>query len=113
MFGRSRIDHIGRGSGQPWVPSSFEEAQAGALVQLTTIAQQQGKLSEFIQQFEVEVDANPKDIQTLETLVQLYNLTENTDKVREITNRLIAASPNDPVYQGLRLDQSMRQKSRL
>ncbi len=95
------------GSGQPWVPSSFEEAQAGALVQLTTIAQQQGKLSEFIQQFETEVDANPKDIQTLETLVKLYNLTENTDKARETTNRLIAASPNDPVYQGLRLNQSI------
>ena len=100
---------FGRGSGQPWVPSSFEEAQAGALVQLTTIAQQQGKLSEFIQRFEAEADANPKDIQTLETLVKLYNLTENTDKAREITDRLIAASPGDPVYQGLRLDQSMEQ----
>ena len=97
-------------SGQPWVPSSFEEAQAGALVQLTTIAQQQGKLSEFIQQFEMTADANPKDIQTLETLVKLYNLTEDTDKAREITDRLIAASPNDPVYQGLRLDQSIEQQ---
>ena len=101
---------FGSGSGQPWVPSRFEEAQAGALVQLTTIAQQQGKLSEFIQQFEAEADANPKDIQTLETLVKLYNLTENTDKAREITDRLIAASPNDPVYQGLRLNQSMEQQ---
>ncbi|RKU08721.1 hypothetical protein C6502_14200, partial [Candidatus Poribacteria bacterium] len=98
---------FGRGSGQPWVPSSFEEAQAGALVQLTTIAQQQGKFSEFIQQFETEVDANPKDIQTLETLVKLYNLTEDTDKAKEITDRLITASPNDPVYQGLRLNQSI------
>ena len=98
---------FGRGSGQPWVPSSFEEAQAGAFVQLTTIAQQQGKLREFIQQFEAEADANPKDIQTLETLVKLYKLTEDTDKAREITDRLIAASPNDPVYQGLRLDQSI------
>ena len=97
------------GSGQPWRPSSFEEAQAGALVQLTTIAQQQGRLGEFIQRFETEVDANPKDIQTLETLVKLYNLTENTDKAREITDQLITASPDDPVYQGLRLDQSMEQ----
>ena len=101
---------FGRGSGQPWAPSSFEEAQAGALVQLTTIAQQQGKLNEFIQHFEAEADANPKDIQTLETLVKLYNLTENTDKAREVTDRLIAASPNDPVYQGLRLSQSMEQQ---
>ncbi len=99
-----------RGSGQPWAPNSFEEAQAGALVQLTTIAQQQGKLSEFIQQFEAEADANPKDIQTLETLVKLYTLTEDTDKVWETTDRLITASPNDPVYQGLRFIQSMEQK---
>ena len=101
---------FGGGSSQPWVPSSFEEAQAGALVQLTTIVQQQGKLGEFIQQFEADADANPKDIQTLETLVKLYKLTENADKVRKITNRLIAASPNDPVYQGLRLNQSMEQQ---
>ena len=101
---------FGRGSSQPWVPSSFEEAQAGALIQLTTIAQQQGKLSEVIQQFEAEADANPKDIQTLETLVKLYNLTENTDKAGEVTDRLIAASPNDPVYQGLRLSQSMERQ---
>ena len=101
---------FGGGSSQPWVPSSFEEAQAGALVQLTTIAQQQGKLGEFIQQFEMDADANPKDLQTLEALVKLYKLTENADKVRKITDRLIAASPNDPVYQGLRLSQSMEQQ---
>ncbi len=101
---------FGGGSSQPWVPSSFEEAQAGALMQLTTIAQQQGKLGEFIQQFEMDADANPKDLQTLETLVKLYKLTENADKVRKITDRLIAASPNDPVYQGLRLSQSMEQQ---
>ena len=101
---------FGSGSGRSWVPSSFEEAQAGALVQLTTIAQQQGKLSEFIQQFEAAADVNPTDIQRLETLVKLYYLTENTGKAREITDRLIAASPNDPVYQALRLDQSMEQQ---
>ena len=97
-------------SGQPWMPNSFEEAQTGALVQLTIIAQQQGKLSKFIQQFETAADANPKDIQTLETLVKLYKLIENTDKAREIIDRLIVASPKDPVYQGLRLNQLIRQK---
>ncbi len=100
---------FGGGSGQAWMPNSFEEAQAGALVQLTTIAQQQGKLGELIQQFEAAADANPKDIQTLETLAQIYTLTENTNKIKEITDRLIAASPNDPVYQGMRLSQSMQQ----
>ena len=97
------------GGGQAWAPNSFEEAQAGALVQLTTIAQQQRKLDELIRQFEADADANPKDIRKLETLAQIYALTENTDKTREITDRLIAASPNDPVYQGMRLTQSMRE----
>jgi tetratricopeptide (TPR) repeat protein len=95
--------------GQSWMPNSFEEAQTGALVQLTIIAQQQRKLSEFIQQFETKADANPKDLQTLETLVKLYNLIENTDKARGIIDRLITASPNDAVYQGVRLSQLMRQ----
>ncbi len=106
---RIQEQSYGGGSGKPWLPNSFEEAQAGAFVQLTTIAQQQGKLGELIQQFEADAEANPKDIQTLERLAQLYTLTENTDKVAEVTERLIAASPNDPVYQAMRLNQSMEQ----
>ena len=85
----------------PWVPTSFEEAQAGALVQLTAIVQQKGKLDELIHQFEAKVNANPKDIQTLELLAQLYTLTDNADKTREITEQLLAISPNDPVYQAI------------
>ena len=97
------------GSGKAWVPNSFEEAQAGSLVQLTTIAQRQHKLEAFIQQFEADADANPRDIQKLETLAQIYALTNNTDKTKEINDRLIAASPNDPAYQSIRLTQSMRE----
>ena len=93
---------------QRWVPKNFEEAQAGALVQLTTIAQQQRKLSELIAQFEAKANANPKDIQALELLAQLYTLTDNTDKTRKITERLLAASPNDLVYQAIRLHQTMQ-----
>ena len=100
---------FGGGSWQPWRPNSFEEARAGALVQLMLMAQWRGKQREFIQQFEAAADANPKDIQTLERLVQLYILTVNTDKAREITQRLIAASPNDPVYHGMRLSPSTQQ----
>ena len=100
---------FGGGSWQPWMPNSFEEARAGALVQLMLMAQWRGKQREFIQQFEAAADANPKDIQTLERLVQLYILTANTDKAREITQRLIAASPNDPVYHGMRLSPSTQQ----
>ena len=93
---------------QQWIPTSFEEAQAGALVQLTAIAQKQGKPDRLIHQFEAKVKANPKDIQTLELLAQLYTLTDNTDKTRKITEQLLAASPNDPVYQAIRLRQMMQ-----
>ena len=92
-----------------WVPRSFEEAQAGALVQITTIAQQQRKLAELINQFEAQADADPKNIKTLETLAQIYILTGNTDKTNGTLERLIAASPNDPVYQGTRLTRLMGQ----
>ena len=100
---------FGHSSGSPWIPKSFEEAQVGALVQLTTIAQRQHKLGEFIEQLEAKAAANPKNIQTLETLAQIYTLTQNTDEVMEITERLIAVSPNDPVYQSLRLNQAIQQ----
>ena len=99
---------FGRSSGGQWIPRNFEEAQAGALVQLTTIAQQQRKLGEWIGQLEAEATANPKNIQTLERLAQIYTLTENTDKTTETTDRLFAASPNDPAYQSLRLNQAIR-----
>ena len=92
-----------------WVPRNFEEAQAGALVQITTIAQQQRKLAELINQFEAQVDADPKNMKVLETLAQIYILTGNTDKTNETLERLIAASPNDPVYQGTRLTRLMGQ----
>ncbi|MDE0685705.1 MAG: tetratricopeptide repeat protein, partial [Candidatus Poribacteria bacterium] len=72
-------------SGQAWRPSNFEETQAGALIHLVTIVQQQGKLNDLIQQLESEATANPKDIQTLETLAQLYILTNDTEKTTEIT----------------------------
>ena len=91
----------------PWIPKNFEEAQAGALVQLTTIAQQQRKLSELIEQFEAQADADPKNVKTLETLAQIYILTQNTDKTMETINRLITTSPNDPVYQSIRLTRLM------
>ena len=97
------------GSGKAWAPNSFEEAQAGALVQLTTIAQRQHRLGAFIQQFEADADANPRDIQKLESLAQIYALTNNTEKIKEINDRLIAASPKDPTYQSMRLTQSMRE----
>ena len=92
-----------------WIPTDFDEAQAGALVQITTIAQQQRKLGALINQLEAQADADPKNIKGLETLAQIYILTQDTDKTNETLERLIAASPNDPVYQGTRLTRLMGQ----
>ncbi len=88
---------------QGWMPKNFDEAQAGALVHLVTISQQEGKLNEFIQQYETNLNKNPKDIKTLEILAQIYALTENTEKTDEIIEKLIAASPKDTTYQAIRL----------
>ena len=93
----------------PWIPKTFAEAQAGALVQLTTYAQQQGKLSELIQQFEADAEANPADIKTLETLAQLYTLVQHSDKADQIIDRLIDISPNDPAYQRLSLKRALQE----
>ena len=108
------ISQIQRLSFQPsagrqtrWIPKNFEEAQAGALVQLITIAQQQRKLAEFIELFEAQADADPKNVKILETLAQIYTLTQNTDKAKDTIEKLIAASPNDPVYQSVRLTRFM------
>ena len=88
---------------QIWQPNSFDEAQAGALVRLKTIMEQDGKLDELIAQFETNAAANPKDTQTLVLLGELYTLTDNFEKTREISEKLITISPNNPVYQGMRL----------
>ncbi len=75
---------------------------------MTAIAQQKGTLNRLISQFEAKVNANPQDTQTLKLLAQLYTLTDNTDKTRKITEQLLATSPNDPVYQAVRLHQTMQ-----
>ena len=110
---RSRVGDIQRkstfvGSGMPWMPKTFEEAQEGALVQLTTIAQQRGELNALIQRFEADAEANPLDTKTLETLAQLYNLVQYHDKADGIVDRLIEASSNDPAYQPVRLQRAMK-----
>ena len=110
---RSRVGDIQRkstfvGSGMPWMPKTFEEAQEGALVQLTTIAQQRGELNALIQRFEADAEANPLDTRTLEALAQLYNLVQYHDKADGIVDRLIEASSNDPAYQPVRLQRAMK-----
>ena len=87
---------------QGWIPNNFDEAQAGALVHLVTIAQQHGELNAFIQQYETALEENPKDIKPLEILAQIYTLTEHPEKTAAVLERLIAVSPNDTVYQAIR-----------
>ena len=111
---RSRVGDIQRKPtfatrGMPWIPKTFEDARTAALVQLTTYAQQHGKLSELIQQFEADTEANPTDIKALETLVQLYTLVQHHDKADQVIERLIDASPNDPTYQPLLLKRTLQE----
>ena len=111
---RGRVGDIQRrptftARGMPWIPKTFEDARAAALVQLTTYAQQQGKLTELIGQFEADTEANPTDIKALETLVQLYTLVQHHDKADQVINRLIDTSPNDPTYQPLVLKRAMQE----
>ena len=95
---------------QVWQPNSFDEAQAAALVQLKTIMEQDSQLADLIKQFETNVAANPKDTKTIELLGELYTLIGNFQKRNEITERLIAISPNNPVYQGMQLEQLAMQR---
>ncbi len=89
---------------QDWNPRNFEEAQAGALVQLNFIMKEKGKHDEFVAQYEENAAKNPKDTQTLELLAQLYILNRNHEKSQQITERLIAASPNKPEYLTLQME---------
>ncbi len=104
LLNRIQRQPYGYARRQQWSPSSFEEAQAGALVQLKIIMEADGKLNELVAQFEENATENPKDIQTLELLAQVYVLTGNRQKSEQITERLIAVSPNNPEYQGMRLN---------
>ena len=98
---------------QTWKPSSFEEAQSGALLQLAAIMLGEGKLDEFIQEFENRNQVNPKDIQNLELLAQLYGLLEDYDLIEDndkselVIEKLLAAAPNAPVYQSIKLQQDV------
>ena len=113
------------GNVQGWIPNNFDEAQAGALVHLVTIAQQHGKLNAFIQQYETALEENPKltknastdnfakapvlgQIKPLEILAQIYTLTQQPEKTADMLERLIAVSPNDTVYQAIRFNNAIQ-----
>ena len=91
-------------TGTSWLPTSFEDAQAGALTQLGLIAQREQRLDDFIAGFEARAEAHPQDLQILETLAKVNILMENPDKTLQTVDRLIALSPNDLSYKALQLD---------
>ena len=95
-------------TGTRWLPSSFEDAQAGALTQLGLIAQREQRLDDFVTGFEAKTEANPQDLQTLETLAKVNILMENTDKASQTIDRLIALSPNDLSYKAIQLDSALK-----
>ena len=98
-----------RGStGTRWLPTSFEDAQAGALTQLGLIAQREQRLDDFIAGFEAKAEAHPQDLQILETLAKVNILMQKPDKTLQTVDRLIALSPNDLSYKALQLDHALQ-----
>ena len=95
-------------AGGTWLPSNFEDAQAGALAQLGIIAQREQRLDDFITGFEAKTDAHPKDLQILETLAKINILMENSDKTIRTIDRLIALSPNDLSYRAIQLNYALQ-----
>ncbi len=95
-------------TGNAWQPNSFEDAQAGALVQLGLIAQRERRLDDFIAGFEAKAEVHPQDLQTLETLTKIYILVENVDKTLQTIDHLIALSPNDLSYKALQLNYALQ-----
>ena len=91
-----------------WLPTSFEDAQAGALTQLGLIAQREQRLDDFIASFEAQAEAHPQDLQILETLAKVNILMQNPDKTLQAVARLIALSPNDLSYRAIQLDHALQ-----
>ena len=107
------IVHIGYSTGQQfrrrggqgqsiWLPQSFEDTQIAALAQLRRMAWEREELEEFINGFEAEAAASPRDLQRLERLLYIHMLRQNEKKAADVLNRMIALSPHDPTYYKMR-----------
>ena len=95
-------------TGARWLPTSFEDAQAGALTQLGLIAQREQRLDDFIANFEAKAEAYPQDLQILETLAKVNILMQKPDKTLQTVDRLIGLSPNDLSYKAIQLDHALQ-----
>ena len=100
------------GQGQRiWLPQSFEDTQIAALAQLIRMAREREELEEFINGFEVEAAASPKDLQRLERLLYIHMLRQNEKKAADVLSRLATLSPNDPTYQKMRFQLVIRDRN--
>ena len=86
-----------------WRPRTLDDAKVGALVHLTTIAQQKGRLNELVQQLQDEADANPNDVNAHEALARLYNLIQDHEKADKVIEKLVDITKNDSTYLTLRI----------
>ena len=101
----------GRQSQRIWLPQSFEDTQIAALAQLIRMAREREELEEFINGFEVEAAASPKDLQRLERLLYIHMLRQNEKKAAGVLNRLATLSPNDPTYHKMRFQLVIRDRN--
>ena len=85
-----------------WLPQTFEDTQIAALAQLRRLAKEREELEEFINSFEAEAAASPKDLQRLERLLYIHMLMQNETKAADALSRLATLSPNDPTYHKMR-----------
>ncbi len=90
-------------------PKTLDDAKIGALVQLATIAQQQGTLKDLVEKLQAAADENPTDVHTHKTLARLYNLMQRNDKADTVIDKLIDITPHDTAYRYLRLQRILNE----
>ena len=92
-----------------WRPKTLDDAKIGALVQLTTIAQEQAKVKDLVNKLQDAADANPTDVNAHIILARLYDLLQYDDKTDEVVDKLIDITSNDTAYRYLRLQRVLNE----
>ncbi len=87
-----------------WTPGYFEEAQSAAMVQLFRIAADEGKVEELLSEFEEETKRRPNDLKALLRLEQACSIMKDEERAREIVERMVELSPDDPLPHGALFD---------
>jgi len=98
QLGSELMNRISRPYGYPggtWTPANFEELQAAALVQLASIAQQEGELEKMMAELEAQAQTHPKDLHLLANLTKFYFLVAQNDRARATLEKILELSPDD------------------